>query len=227
MTGKQKNLKFINPDNPESDLILEAANIIKQGGVIVFPTRGLYGIGADALNLKAVQRVFEIKQRPLNKPVSVLINDLKDLDRLAVNVPDTAKLLMDQFWPGKLTIILQAKKGIPENLIAGSGKIGIRLSAHKAACAIISSISGPLTGTSANISGLAGCSSIKALDPLILDQVDLVLDAGCLQGGTGSSVIDVTLNPPVVLREGEISAKKILQIIDPGRDNLLTKDSYI
>ena len=216
MTGKQKNLKFINPDTPEPDLILEAANIIKQGGVIVFPTRGLYGIGADALNLKAVQRVFEIKQRPLNKPVSVLINDLKDLDKVAANVPAIAKLIMNQFWPGKVTIIFQAKKGLPKNLTAGSGKIGVRLPAHKVACAIVSSITVPLTGTSANISGIAGCSNIKALDPLILDRVNLVLDAGCLKGGRGSSIIDVTLNPPAVLREGEISAKKILQII--GQD---------
>ena len=223
MTKKRKNLKIINPDTPEPELILEAANIIKQGGVIVFPTRGLYGIGADALNLKAVQRVFEIKQRPLNKPVSVLIKDLKDLDRVAANISATTKLLIDQFWPGKLTIIFQAKKGLPESLTAGSDKIGVRLPAHKVACAIVSSINVPLTGTSANISGIAGCSSIKTLDPLILNQVDMVLDAGCLQGGTGSSVIDVTSDPPAVLREGEIPANKILQIINRNYGNFVDK----
>ncbi|MBL0701945.1 MAG: threonylcarbamoyl-AMP synthase [Desulfosarcina sp.] len=223
MTKKRKNLKIINPDTPEPELILEAAKIIKQGGVIVFPTRGLYGIGADALNLKAVQRVFEIKQRPLNKPLSVLIKDLKELNNVAANISATAKLLIDQFWPGKLTIIFQAKKGLPESLTAGSGKIGVRLPAHKVACAIVSSIKVPLTGTSANISGIAGCSSIEALDPLILNQVDMVLDAGCLQGGTGSSVIDVTLKSPVILREGEIPEEQIIHVLNQNYGNFVDK----
>lgn len=212
MIKKPKILKIINPDTPQPDIISEAAEIIKQGGIVIFPTKCLYGIGADALNPEAVQRVFDIKQRSLNKPVLVLINDLKDLDQIVENIPETAKLIINQLWPGNITIIFKAKKGLPKNLTAGSGKIGVRLPAHKAACALVSSINSPLTGTSANISGFAGCSNIEYLDPLILNQVDMILDAGFLQGGPGSTVIDVTVDPPEILREGEISGEKFLKV---------------
>jgi len=210
------NIKKINPYAPDPKLISEAVNIIRKGGIIAFPTKGLYGIGADAFNFKAVKRIFDIKRRPLNKPVLVLINDLKDLDKLAAHVPKTAKLIIDASWPGNITIVFKAKEALPENLTAGSGKIGVRLPVHKVSRALVCGINGPITGTSANISGKTGCSNIENMDISIIEKVDLILDAGHLKGGPGSSVIDVTLDPPQILREGEISGKKILNIIDNG-----------
>ncbi|MBL0701212.1 MAG: threonylcarbamoyl-AMP synthase [Desulfosarcina sp.] len=209
-------IKKINPDAPDPKLISEAVNIIRKGGIIAFPTKGLYGIGADAFNFKAVKRIFDIKRRPLNKPVLVLINDLKDLDRLATHVPKTAKLIIDAFWPGNITIVFKAKEALPDNLTAGSGKVGVRLPVHKVSRALVARINGPITGTSANISGKMGCSNVEDMDISIIDKLDLILDAGHLKGGPGSSVIDVTLDPPEILREGEISEKKILNIIDNG-----------
>ncbi|MCD6224125.1 MAG: threonylcarbamoyl-AMP synthase [Deltaproteobacteria bacterium] len=205
-------IKKINPDDPDPKLISEAVNIIRKGGIIAFPTKGLYGIGADAFNFKAVKRIFDIKRRPLNKPVLVLINDLKDLDRLATHVPKTAKLIIDAFWPGNITIVFKAKEALPDNLTAGSGKVGVRLPVHKVSRALVGRINGPITGTSANISGKMGCSNVEDMDISIIDKLDLILDAGHLKGGPGSSVIDVTLDPPEILREGEISEKKILNI---------------
>ena len=209
-------IKKINPDAPDPRLISEAVNIIRKVGIIAFPTKGLYGIGADAFNFKAVKRIFDIKRRPLNKPVLVLINDLKDLDRLATHVPKTAKLIIDAFWPGNITIVFKAKEALPDNLTAGSGKVGARLPVHKVSRALVDRINGPITGTSANISGKTGCSNVEDMDISIIDKLDLILDAGHLKGGPGSSVIDVTLDPPEILREGEISKKKILNIIDNG-----------
>ena len=208
------NIKKIKPDNPDPGLIAKAVNTIRKGGVIAFPTKGLYAVGADPFNRKAVKRIFAIKQRSPDKPLLVLINSLNDLDRLVEYVPEAAKLIIDAFWPGNITIIFKAGKSLPESLTAGSGTVGVRLAGHKVSRALTAGLNGPITGTSANISGEPGCSRIEDLNALISARLDLILDAGALKGGTGSSIVDVTLEPPEILREGEISKKKILNIID-------------
>ena len=220
MNKKLKNLrttdKIIKIDhaNPQPDLISEAALIIKSGGVISFPTRYLYGLGADAFNADAVDRIFKIKQRPYNKPLLVLVDKLKDLTRLARNVPSAATHIMERFWPGEVTIVFEAKDSLPENLTGGSGRIGVRMPEHPVALALTNSVQGPITATSANITGQDGCSRVQDLDPLIADKLDLILDAGPLKGGIGSTVIDVTVYPPKILREGAVSSKVILAALD-------------
>jgi L-threonylcarbamoyladenylate synthase len=200
--------------NPRPDLISEAALIIKNGGVISFPTRYLYGLGADAFNADAVDRIFKIKQRPYNKPLLVLVDKQKDLTRLVRNVPSVATHIMERFWPGEVTIVFEAKDSLPENLTGGTDRIGVRMPEHPVALALTKSVKGPITATSANITGQDGCSRIQDLEPLIADKLDLILDAGPLKGGIGSTVIDVTVDPPKILREGAISAKVILAALD-------------
>ena len=220
MIKKLKNLRNtdkvvkIDHANPRPDLISEAALIIKSGGVISFPTRYLYGLGADAFNADAVDRVFKIKQRPYNKPLLVLVDKLKDLTRLVRNVPSVATHIMERFWPGEVTIVFEAKDSLPENLTAGTDRIGVRMPEHPVALALTNSVKGPITATSANITGHGGCSRVKDLDPLIADKLDLILDAGPLKGGIGSTVIDVTVDPPKILREGAVSSKVILAALD-------------
>jgi L-threonylcarbamoyladenylate synthase len=200
--------------NPRPDLISEAALIIKNGGVISFPTRYLYGLGADAFNADAVDRIFKIKQRPYNKPLLVLVDKQKDLTRLVRNVPSVATHIMERFWPGEVTIVFEAKDSLPENLTGGTDRIGVRMPEHPVALALTNSVKGPITATSANITGQDGCSRIQDLEPLIADKLDLILDAGPLKGGIGSTVIDVTVDPPKILREGAVSAKVILAALD-------------
>lgn len=204
----------LNPLNPRPDLISEAARIINNGGIVSFPTRYLYGLGADALNSEAVDRVFAIKQRPSNKPLSVLINHLNDLSLLARNVPQAAVSIMEGFWPGDITIVFEAHASLLLNLTAGTGKIGVRLPQHPVAVALTNAVQGPITATSANLTGRGGCSRASDLDPLITDKLDLILDAGQLEGGTGSTVIDVTLDVPKILREGAVPAKDIFALLD-------------
>ncbi len=206
-------IRRIDPLFPQPDMISEAANIIKKGGVVSFPTKCLYGLGADAYNPKAVAKVFEIKQRLLNKPLLVLINANDDLHKLVKNVPKAAQTIMDRFWPGEITIVFEAKKTLPVNLTAKTGKIGVRVPEHRAASALIDAAGFPITGTSANISSGFGCSRICNMDPLIAEKLDLILDAGPLKGGAGSTVIDVTIDPPKILREGEISVKDVLNAL--------------
>jgi len=207
-------VRKINCANPETGIIAEAARIIRNGGVVVFPTRSLYGLGADAFNAKAVNRIFHIKQRPAGKPILVLIKNKDELDRLAALGPPAATAIMEKFWPGRISIVFQAKQGLLANLTAGTNKIGIRLPGHNVASALVKATCSPITGTSANLSGNAGCFQVNDLDEKIVDGVDLILDAGPLKGGVGSTVVDVTGKTPLILRQGELSQKDISNVID-------------
>jgi L-threonylcarbamoyladenylate synthase len=217
---KQKKLKAsdkvrkINCANPETGIIAEAASIIRNGGVVVFPTRSLYGLGADAFNSESVSRVFNIKKRPERKPILVLIEDKDKLDRFVEHVPHSASVIMKRFWPGRVSIVFKAKKGFPVDLTSGTGKIGIRLPGHHIASELVKAAGCPITGTSANLSGRAGCFQINDLESKIADRVDLILDAGPLKGGAGSTVIDITGEVPLILRQGELSQKDIFNVID-------------
>ncbi|RZB30563.1 MAG: L-threonylcarbamoyladenylate synthase [Desulfobacteraceae bacterium Eth-SRB1] len=206
-------IRKIDPVNPLPDIIREAADVIKKGGIVLFPTRCLYGLGADAFNADAVSRVFKIKQRPVNKPMSVLVKDRKAVEKLVQYVPPCALQIMDSFWPGKVTIIFEAKAALPVNLTAGTGKIGIRIPEHTVPSALANMLDSPITGTSANLSGSPGCSVVSDLEPLIADKLDLILDAGRLKGGAGSTVIDVTGSAPKILREGAVPAKDIFAVL--------------
>jgi L-threonylcarbamoyladenylate synthase len=119
---------------------------------------------------------------------------------------------MDHFWPGGVTLVFKAVDTVPQHLTAGTGKIGIRLPGHPVAAALVDSLGGPLTGTSANLAGRPGSRRIDDLEPNLVQQLDAVLDAGTLKGGTGSTVVDVTQDIPRILREGEISEKEILTL---------------
>ncbi len=211
MIKKPKSLKIIQVDplNPRDDHIVESFQIIKDGGVIVFPTQYLYGLGADALNVEAVDKVFAIKQRSYHKPLLVLIPHRQDLKRLVQHVSSAAVHIMNCFWPGAVTLVFKAKDTVPENLTANTGKVGIRMPQHPVALALSKVVGGPLTATSANITGDSGCSTVSDIDLRISNNVDLILDAGPLKGGTGSTVVDVTIDPPKILRDGAISAKDI------------------
>ena len=210
------NIRRIDSEKPEPDIIKEAAAIIRQGGVVAFPTRCLYGLGADALNSVALDRVIRIKQRPADKPILVLIDSPRRLKNLVTHVPPTADAFMQAFWPGRLTLVFEARATLPHPLTAGSKKIGIRIPGHAVALALVKQAGSPITGTSANISGHSGAHRVPDLDPQITTQVDMTLDGGTLKGGVGSTVIDVTEDPPRILREGQVSAEEIRDCLSQG-----------
>ncbi len=215
MSKKRKRLKIykIDPDHPEPEIIQRTVNVIKQGGVIAFPTRCLYGLGTDAFNAAAVDRIFKIKQRSYQKPILILVDRRIQLQRIASHVSKAASRIMDQFWPGRVTLVFEAGDTVPRYLTSGTAKIGIRLPGHPVAAALVNSLGRPLTGTSANLSGSPGGRRIDDLDPQLIQHLDIVLDAGPLKGGPGSTVVDVTHELPRFLREGEISVEEILDLI--------------
>ncbi|MBW2192604.1 MAG: threonylcarbamoyl-AMP synthase [Deltaproteobacteria bacterium] len=200
----------VNPAAPDPHAMAEAAGVIEKGGIISFPTRCLYGLGADAWNAEAVDRVFDAKDRPYGKPILILVKNLEALEKIVRYIPPSASRIIETFWPGSVTIVFEANESLPISLTAGTGKIGVRLPAHPVASALVDLIENPMTGTSANIAGCTGCSRISDLAPRIAEKLDLVLDAGPLEGGVGSTVVDVTGDVPKILREGAVPSTSIL-----------------
>ncbi|MFH1075411.1 MAG: L-threonylcarbamoyladenylate synthase [Pseudomonadota bacterium] len=191
----------VNQSNIDQAITM-AAKVLSEDKVIVFPTRAFYGLGADAFSETAIKKVYGIKRRDHEKPLLILIASIDELYPLVKCVPDCAKDLIDKYWPGKITLVFHASGILPTRLTSGRGKIGIRLVEHPVARGIIMALGKPLTGTSANIAGEPPCSSIAGLNPKIVEQADMILDCGRLEGDMASTVVDVTVTPPVILRAG-------------------------
>jgi len=206
----RNNIIKVDPEQPAAAAIMKAVAAVRAGGIVAFPTRCLYGLGADAFNAGAVERVFKIKQRSPHNPILILIDQPARLEALVSQVSPAAARIMDHFWPGRITLVFNASDAVPAYLTAGTGKIGIRLPGHPVAAALVQALQTPLTGTSANLSGSPGCRRIADLEFQIASKLDLILDAGALKGGRGSTVVDVTVDPPKILREGEVSAAEIM-----------------
>lgn len=201
----------LSPNRSLDDIIQSAAGIILEGGVLAYPTETFYGLGVDAANEQAIRKIFEIKGRNFNNPISVIIGDRRDIDLLARQVTDQAQKLMDAFWPGPLTIVFDAADGVSPLLCANTGKIGIRLTSHDVARRIAAKAGKPITATSANLSGAPECSDADDVLRQIGDKIDAVIDLAEKGGLTGSTIIDATSVPLVILRQGVISREDIAQ----------------
>ena len=194
----------IDPWKPDEEKLAEAIRILLEGGVAAFPTETFYGLGADARNEAAVEKIFRIKGRNFRNPLSVIVANDREVIPLVEEIPATAKILMQTFWPGPLTLIFRAAPSISSRLTGGTGKIGIRVSSHPVARFLAAGLAGPLTATSANLSGGPECSSADAVIRTLGDLADAVIDGGPTPGGSGSTILDITVSPPRILREGAI-----------------------
>jgi L-threonylcarbamoyladenylate synthase len=189
--------------------IQEIATLLQRGGIIAYPTETVYGLGVDALNEKAIERLFAIKSRPLDKPVSLLVRDTRMLTRVVSSVPAAAKPIMETYWPGPVTIVFPAAEGIPSILTGQTGTIGVRISPHPFVRQLFGVFDSPLTSTSANISG--GRSLMEPEDILRTfgGRIDLVVAMSEFMEGMGSTLIDVTGERPRVIRAGAVKVKGI------------------
>lgn len=208
------NIQPVDPVQPDPGLIAKAVEVIRQGGIVLFPTTGLYGLGGNAFDDMVVGRIFQLKKRPPDNPILILVSDSKELSGIVRDVPGSAEAIIDALWPGNVTLVFRAADSLPDNLTAGTGKIGVRIPAHPVAFALVSELGTPLTGTSANLSGKLGGSLVSEIDSEIVNHVELVLDAGQLKGGSGSTVVDVTGPKPKILREGEIPIRDIISAVE-------------
>ncbi len=203
---------------PQKSSIFKAANIIRTGGIVAYPTETFYGLGVDAFNVVAIERVYRIKKRNPSKPILVVIEKEDHLRKLVSDIPLWTRELMKKFWPGPLTIIFNASSRVPDTLTGKTGTIGIRITSHPVAQCLLRAVGVPITATSANISGQATATSASGVLRVFRDKVDLVLDGGDTKVTKGSTIVDATVDFPRIVREGLIPSYEILAYISllPG-----------
>ena len=213
--------KIENSKTPKNvvECFKHALAALARGEVIIFPTETLYGLGADALNSQAVEKVFQLKGREHNNPIPVLIADPAMLDMLVAAVPERAKALMEHFWPGPLTLVMPARSDIPKPLVNATGGIGVRISSQPIATQLVAGLRRPLTATSANPSGKEAARTIDEAKAYFSATIEIFIDRGRLKSKTGSTVVEVLGSEVKIIREGEITAAALAEAI--GQRNIV------
>ena len=182
----------------------EPAQIIRNGGIVVFPTETVYGIGTNGLNENSIKRLYEVKQRPLNKPISLLVNSIEMIEQITQNISELEYKLIKKFMPGPLTIILKKKDIIPNMLTANGDTVGIRMPENKIALKLIEYAGVPIATPSANISGKPSGTDLKIIMKDFEEKVDYFIDGGKSKIGVASTIVQVINGKPHILREGVI-----------------------
>jgi L-threonylcarbamoyladenylate synthase len=195
----------IDPDDPDKDVLAYSAGVIRSGGIVAFPTETVYGLAANLLDDKAIEKLYKIKSRSRGKPFTVHIADPKLIKKMGCRITGAAGRLIKKFWPGPLTVILRSK---------GGKKVGFRMPANIVALELIASSGVPIVAPSANISGRRPPTSAGGALKGLSGKIDVVLDAGRTKVGIESTVIDMTVSPPMILREGAISSKALRKALD-------------
>ena len=191
----------------------KAVGILAAGGVVAFPTETFYGLAADAGNEGAIDQIFTLKGRSFRNPIALIIAAPPDLEALTEGISDNDHKLMAAFWPGPLTLLFRAVPAVSFRLTAGTGKIGVRISSHPIAQALAAGLGRPITATSANLSGHPGCTAADEVSKQLNSDSLTILNGGPTPGGKGSTILDVTVHPPIILREGMISKAAIANIL--------------
>jgi len=187
-------------------------SILKQGGLVAFPTDTVYGLGASANISQAVEQIYRVKERPLNMALPLLLADISQINEVAEPVPPIAWLLANKFLPGALTIVLPRSKLIPDIITAGGVTVAVRIPAHPVPVALVRGLGTPIVGTSANLSGKPSALTADEVYSQFGDKVDLVIDGGKCPCGRESTIIDVTGEVAIILREGAISGEELRQV---------------
>ena len=199
----------VDPTNVQPEVVKQACETLRRGGLVAFPTDTLYALGANALDSAAIERVHAVKGRHHGKPLSVLIPSLEAAVGLATGLSDEVQSLMQAFWPGALTVVVKAAPKIPPILRGTSGTVGLRMPAGAVARALLTAFAGPIIGTSANKSGGADPADARTVQKAVGGQIDLILDGGRVALGVPSTVIDCSTQPAHILREGAIPRSKL------------------
>ena len=192
----------------------KAVNVLRGGGLVILPTETLYGLAVRYQDENALERLFRLKGRSLGKQIPLLIEDPKNIvPHLVEEIPEVAQKLMDVFWPGPLTLIFKARKGVPRLIGGKSRTVGLRQSAHPVVRAIVTALGEPITGTSANLSGLPSPFNLEQISPSLLMASDLVIDGDRLKGRKGSTVLDFTGKEIKIIRQGDLPLSRIREHI--------------
>ena len=191
----------------------EAVEVLRNGGVAAIPTDTVYGLAAHGLDPAAVARVFEAKGRPPGMALPLLLSDVHDLPLCCVDVPASARWLADAFWPGSLTLVLRRTDAVPDTVTAGGDTVAVRVPDHPVPREVARRLGSPITGTSANRSGLPPATTAAEVRDQLGGRVDYVLDGGPARSGVPSTVLDLTGPEPVIVRPGAVSAGAIAEAL--------------
>ncbi|MEM1550576.1 MAG: L-threonylcarbamoyladenylate synthase [Candidatus Bathyarchaeia archaeon] len=203
----------VDRDNPDLEKIRLAADIIRKGGLVAFPTETVYGLGADALNPDAVKEIYIAKMRPLDNPIIIHITKKEDVYKLAVHVPERVENLIEVFWPGPLTLVLKASDIVPKVTTGGLDTVAIRMPKHKVALALIREAERPIAAPSANLAGKPSPTLAEHVIQDLYGRIDAIIDAGQTNIGIESTVLDLTCNPPQILRPGGVTYEDLRAVL--------------
>jgi L-threonylcarbamoyladenylate synthase len=206
---RQTIVRQIAREYPDADIIAEAATCLRRGGLVSFPTETVYGLGASALEASAVEAIFEAKGRPPNNPIIVHVASVEAAQQLVLDWPPVASRLAERFWPGPLTLVLPKWPVVPDLVTASGRTVGIRVPAHPVALALLQAAQIPIAAPSANRSAEVSPTTAEHVRQSLDGRIDLVLDAGPTPGGLESTVLDLTIDPPHVLRPGLVTISQL------------------
>ncbi|MCR4866491.1 MAG: threonylcarbamoyl-AMP synthase [Lachnospiraceae bacterium] len=203
----------IDEENIDEALISQAGKIIKNGGLVAFPTETVYGLGGDALNRESSKKIYAAKGRPSDNPLIVHIADIRDMDAIVLKVTENAIKLAKRFWPGPLTMILKKSDLVPLETTGGLDSVAIRMPVHKTAAAFIKAAGGYVAAPSANISGKPSPTSAKYVIQDMDGRIDMIIDGGDSGIGLESTIVDLTSDIPVLLRPGYITVEQLREVL--------------
>ena len=190
-------------------MLEKAAELIKKGKIVVFPTETVYGIGTNGLNQEAVKKLYQVKQRPLNKPITLLVSNMEMVNLVAKDISEIEYKIMEKFFPGPLTIILKKKDVVPDIVTAGGQTVGIRMPRGEVARKLVELAGAPIAAPSANITGEPSGTNLKEIEKHFKEKVDFYIDGGESELGLASTIVQVVNGKPQILRQGSITLEEI------------------
>jgi len=203
----------VDPLNPDEETLKMASKVIKNGGLVAFPTETVYGLGADTFKEKAVMKIFEVKKRPPDNPLIVHISRLDQLENVITEFPEIAEKLAKIFWPGPLTMILKRSGKVPDIVCAGLPTVAVRMPSHPVAKRLIELSGTPIAAPSANLSGRPSPTSGEHVVRDLSGKVDVILKAGKTPFGLESTIVDISKYPPILLRPGPVTVERLREIL--------------
>ena len=203
----------ISPEKPEPQLIERAVELLRRGEVVGVPTDTLYGLAADPFNLAAVARLYQIKGRPERRALPILIASIDQAEELVSDLPDIFFHLAKRFWPGPLTLVVDASRRVPLKVTGNTGRVALRIPRAEIPCALINALGTPVTGTSANLSGFSACLDAGQVVKQLGERLPLILDGGASKTRLASTVVDLRGEQWRILREGPIGEGEIQEVL--------------
>ena len=215
MSAMETIIRKIENSQLDKEVIEQAGTILKQGGLVAFPTETVYGLGADGLNEKAAEKIYAAKGRPSDNPLIIHIARMEDLPKIAEVIPEEAKMIAEKYWPGPLTMIFEKTDIVPYGTTGGLDTVAVRMQDSAAARALIEAGGGFIAAPSANTSGRPSPTIARHVEEDLAGKIDMIIDGGTVEIGVESTILDMTVSPPMILRPGAVTKEMLESLVGP------------